>query len=481
LCKRSNLLHRDILDQLANTLFNIWIQYKPRLPEWYYNEQLVKVGDALVEIKFHVLEARNICIYQIVFSTDRNLQNPESLQTCLNVLTSFQLIMQEALPQENLCWLIYNGTIHIYTICRQLMMRGQSAKVLEYLLWASVCMESSIPLLSVHYLTWRATLYTAVSQCYFDCEAGIHGEVFWFTLCSCSDKINLEIFKYSYLLSDHTCLEFLMIFKRAVYESRRKSKLPGPITSAAAQFLAILEALADSNRNLLPPHPPAPDETEIRDVISELFSAGLEILSENIFVITAGEKGVSGDAAVKFVKLAFSYEEWDVFDSALEFVVSFLQAQDDPAWKKAETELKLLTLMQPLVFPGKFERNFSVNDDNNKGATPQEFIKNGDPFYDLTILATTVFSCVSTSEQNVHPDREILVGVVMCLWQKCKTELQQIQTSGSDYLEYMHKHKAYQVLLHYNVFLLFTFLCMYNSSVWVFFFSVFKWEDMEVN
>uniref|UniRef100_A0A8C5X8S0 Uncharacterized protein n=1 Tax=Malurus cyaneus samueli TaxID=2593467 RepID=A0A8C5X8S0_9PASS len=349
----------QILAERANTLFNIWIQYKPRLPEWYYNEQLVKVGDALVEIKeyelallqcyerylhqfvsgnlddvmgdvhlfkstffpngfrdknvsrtFHVLEARNICIYQIVFSTDRNLQNPESLQTCLNVLTSFQLIMQEALPQENLCWLIYNGTIHIYTICRQLMMRGQSAKVLEYLLWASVCMESSIPLLSVHYLTWRATLYTAVSQCYFDCEAGIHGEVFWFTLCSCSDKINLEIFKYSYLLSDHTCLEFLMIFKRAVYESRRKSKLPGRETkvnpkvnlrktitlswprniterllvemfdSAAAQFLAILEALADSNRNLLPPHPPAPDETEIRDVISELFSS--LIISKNL-------------------------------------------------------------------------------------------------------------------------------------------------------------------------------------------------------
>lgn len=32
-----------------------------------------------------------------------------------------------------------------------------------------------------------------------------------------------------------------------------------------------------------------------------------------------------GDAAVKFIKLAFSYEEWDVFDSAVEFVANFLQ------------------------------------------------------------------------------------------------------------------------------------------------------------
>lgn len=50
---------------------------------------------------------------------------------------------------------------------------------------------------------------------------------------------------------------------------------------AAAQFLAILEALSDSSRNLLPPHPPIPDESEMHDVTSELFSAGLEILSGN--------------------------------------------------------------------------------------------------------------------------------------------------------------------------------------------------------
>ncbi|XP_051639987.1 cilia- and flagella-associated protein 54 isoform X3 [Manacus candei] len=251
---------------------------------------------------------------------------------------------------------------------------------------------------------------------------------------------------------------------------------------AAAQFLAILEALSDSSRNVLHPHPPVPDEIEIRDVISELFFAGLEILSRNnlkkqkgvggassgtshfgninpsstlLQLIVTGEKGVSGDAAVKFIKLAFSYEQWEVFDSAIQLVVNFLQAQDDPTWKKAEMELKLLTLMQPLLFPRKFERVSSVSEDNSKEAsTPQGSektqtfregsLKHGEPYNDLTILATTVFSCVSTSQQNVHPDKEILFDVIMCLWQKCKMELQQIQTSGSDYLEYIHKYKAYQ-------------------------------------
>ncbi|NWZ92871.1 CFA54 protein, partial [Nesospiza acunhae] len=537
----------------ANTLFNIWIKYKPRLPEWYYNERLVKVGDTLAQIKeyklalqqcyerylqqfvsvnlddvmddvqrfksaffpngvrdknaalmFHVLQARNVCIYQMVCSRDRNLQNGESLQTCLNALASLRLTMQVALPQEDLCWLIYNGTIHIYTICRHLMVMGHSAKVLEYLLWASICMESSIPLLSVHYLTWRATLYTAVSQCYFDCQAGIHGEIFARRGLIKIDELkqledissSLEHTETEKIFREATLKMSVMIFKRAVYESRKKSNgfrreskvnprkavnvswprttterlLVAMFDGAAAQFLAILEALSDPSRNLLPPHLPVPDKVQIPEVTSELFSAGLEILSgnslkkqkqlQNNFVITAGEEGVSGDAAVKFVKLAFSYEEWNVFYSAFEFVDNFLQAQDGPTWKKAELELKLLTLMQPIVLPGRFERSFSITDGSKskegsarrgsektqtiRSECCSESLKPGDPFHDLMILATTVFSYVSTSEQNVHPGKEILVDVVMCLWQKCKTELQQIQKSGSHCLEYINKHQAYQ-------------------------------------
>ncbi|NXF34009.1 CFA54 protein, partial [Nyctibius bracteatus] len=543
----------------ANTLFNIWIKYKPRLPEWYYNEKLLKVGDSLAQIKeyklallqcygrylqefisvncddiiddvhrfkstffpngfrdkkaaltFRALQERNVCIYQMVCSSDRDLQKQESLQTCFNVLSSLRLTMQVALPQENLCWLIYNGTIHIYTICRHLMMIGQSAKVLEYLLWASICMESSIPLLSVHYLTWRATLYTAVSQCYFDCQASIHGEIFARRGLIKIDELkqledissSLENSETKQIFREATLKMSVMIFKRAVYESRRKPKsyfrpklraslkvaqnLPRPRTtterlltemfdSAAAQFLAILEALSDSSRRMLHPAPPIPDEIEIHDVISELFVAGLEILSGNsikkqkrvlvrspdlhfIIFFSAIKERTCLKAYISFTMI-FSYEEWDVFDSAIEFVVNFLQAQDDPTWKKAGMELKLLTLMQPLLFPRKFKHGFSISENNTKEARmphgsekKQTFrrecsgasVEHGEPSHDLMILATTVFSYVSTSKQNIRPDKEILVDVIMFLWQKCKSGLQQIQMSGSDYLQYIHKYKAYQ-------------------------------------
>uniref|UniRef100_A0A8B9ZJ79 Uncharacterized protein n=1 Tax=Anas platyrhynchos TaxID=8839 RepID=A0A8B9ZJ79_ANAPL len=179
-------------------------------------------------------------------------------------------------------------------------------------------------------------------------------------------------------------------------------------------------------------------------------------------------------AAVKFIKLAFSYEEWDVFDSAVEFVTNFLQAQDDPRWKKAEMELKLLTLMQPLLFPRKFKCGFSVTEPTTREARVPRgsdrkqtlrseccsviavfgSLKYGEPSHELTVLATTVFSCVSTSKQNMQPDKEILFDVITFLWQKCKTGLQQIQTSGSGYFRCIHNYKACKVLLYYNVFLL---------------------------
>nr|XP_032644430.1 cilia- and flagella-associated protein 54 isoform X6 [Chelonoidis abingdonii] len=557
---RGQELHR----RGANTLFNIWIKYKPRLPDWYYNEKLLKVGDLLIQIKeyklallqcygrylqqfssinldeviadvnqfksvffpngfgdksaaltFHALQGRNICIYQMLCFSDRNLQNQESLQMCFNILSSLRLIMQVALPQEHLCWLIYNGTIYIYTICRRLMSLGQSAKVLEYLLWASICMESSVPLLAVHYLTWRTTLYTAVCYCYYDCQASIHGEVFARRGLSKIDELKqLESMSSSpqnsetkKVFREATIKMAVMVFKRAVYESRRKPKgffrpklrvnlkeaqnLPWPRTvterlltemfdGTAAHFLAILEALSDSNRQALRPAPPVPDETEIRDVVSELFFAGMDILagggsfastqgsycaefsgvisasSTLLQLILTGKNGVSGEAAMKFIKLAFSYEEWDVFDSTIGLIANFLQNQDDPIWKKAEMELRLIIAMQPLVSTRRSKHGLFVQENIFKEAMisrssgrrtialHEGSLKPGDPSDDLVTLATTVFSCVCTSKQTLQPDKEILVDIVMFLWQKCKVGVQRIQMSGSACLKYIYKFKAYK-------------------------------------
>jgi hypothetical protein len=85
--------------------------------------------------------------------------------------------MQLLLETDHLCWLIYNATIYIYTMTRYMMQYGQSKTALEYLLFSSLSMETSIPLLDVKYLPWRTTLYALTCQCYYDCKYSDDGEV----------------------------------------------------------------------------------------------------------------------------------------------------------------------------------------------------------------------------------------------------------------------------------------------------------------
>ncbi|VTJ83586.1 Hypothetical predicted protein, partial [Marmota monax] len=57
---------------------------------------------------FHALSAKNICNYQLLCDADVNLQNKESVSKCLSILFSLRLIMEVALPQDHLCWIIFN-------------------------------------------------------------------------------------------------------------------------------------------------------------------------------------------------------------------------------------------------------------------------------------------------------------------------------------------------------------------------------------
>ncbi|XP_038611995.1 cilia- and flagella-associated protein 54 [Tachyglossus aculeatus] len=530
----------------ATSLFNIWTKFESRLPAAYYNEKLLKVGESLMQIKeyklaltqcygrylqqfnamtfderkadvdefkaiyfpeglahksvsmtFQALQGRSICSFHMVCANDINLQNEESVRQSLNILSSLRLTMQVALPQEHLCWIVYNGTIHIYTICRKLMSIGQSKKALEYLLWSSICMESSIPLLSVNYLTWRTVLYTAVCQCYFDCQEGLQGEVFARRALSKIDELRtLEMMSSSppqaeskNIYKEATIKMAVMIFKRAVYEPRRKPKgflrpkvrvnlkevqtlqWPRTVTerlltemfdSTASQFLAILEALSDSNRRTLQTGPPTVDEIEVRDVVLELFMAGLELLtggpngpslrrkldfsqiihanSTQLQLIIEGKNAISADAAVRFIKLAFTYEDWNLFNSTADLLINFLKSQDDSASKKSEMDLKLLVAMEPLVNVKRLKGTLFSQECFRDG-TPRGSGKKTIAFQDvskktvghsdeLIHLAATLLSCVRDPSQNIQPDREIVIDIIMFLWQKYKVGVERMSISG---------------------------------------------------
>ena len=49
--------------------------------------------------------------------------------------------------------------------------------------------------------------------------------------------------------------------------------------------------------------------------------------------------------------------------------------------------------------------------------------------------------------QNVQPDKEIVVDMIMFLWQKCKLGIQRISMSGKDYAKFTQKISTNKVFL----------------------------------
>ncbi|XP_067860705.1 cilia- and flagella-associated protein 54 isoform X2 [Heptranchias perlo] len=538
----------------ANSLFHIWNKYEKLLPADYYQEKLLMVGDFLAQIKLyklaswqcygrylqqfgsfnidditdvikfktifllrgfeaenasltlHALQMNSICSYQMVKEADPKLLNLESQRKCTSILKFLRLIMQVTLPKEHLCWLIFNGTTYIYTICRHLMVLALYAKAFEYILWACICMESSVPLLTVRYLRWRATLYTAVCQCYYDCESGLLAETFARrALMKISELSQLESISSSpqgpeveNAFREATVKVSVMIFKRAVLESRRKPKgilrpkqktnyketqnLPWPhnateyllvdmFDGSAAQFLAILEAFSRSDRRVLQTRPPFPAEFEVFDVIMELFLAGLLLLSGGggntqlsaaactdpigginessslIQLAAAGEDGVSVEAAVRFVKAAFCYEHLEIFDAIIAPLLTLLRKNENPAWKSYELDLDLLVAMEPFVSVRKPKHGLPVGGNCAIGGSLQA---GGASILcdDLVILAETMFAYTCTPLQGTMPDIDMVVDAVLFLWQKCKTVLQRGNFGMTGSTKYLKKLDNFGKWIH---------------------------------
>ncbi|XP_064604908.1 cilia- and flagella-associated protein 54-like isoform X2 [Liolophura sinensis] len=451
-------------------------------------------------------------MYQAVKTSDPKLQNSQSVEKCLHILTFLRMLLQVVLPKESLCWLVYNGTIHIYSISRYLMSYGHCSKVIEFLLWSSVCMETSGPLLSVKYLPWRTILYTSVCQCYYDCRAGSNAESFARRgLSKINELSQLENMssgtenpQSELIFREATVKMAIMVFKRSVFETRRKPKnllrpktranlkdaqgLPWPRTptekllsdmfeGSAAQFLCILESLTDASRRTLVTSPPAQDsEPEILDVYAELIMAGQEILAGGggtyslpkagsitglaamqginntkslITMASLGEDGVPLSAAVRLVKLAYCYEQWEAFDLLVDRVLSYIRMLNDNRYTNDEKALEILLAMERVNASRRHKRQTSAIEDSSVinqdslhhppsqlGGTSTRSLSQGCD--DLIQLADVLMSVVNGKFTKESFCVDMMVDGGLFLWKKCKAIFEKYQT-GSDNAKYLQR------------------------------------------
>ena len=139
---------------------------------------------------------------------------------------------------------------------------------------------------------------------------------------------------------------------------------------SSAQFLAIEEALRDSNRRIAMPTPAATDsEFELLDVALELFFAAeylanggggknpvpndqlsdfksLVFNNQTIMQMAInGENFIQMKNFLKIVKLAFSYEAWDIFRRISNKILFFLESSPELG-QIFRSDLQIVYLLQ---------------------------------------------------------------------------------------------------------------------------------------
>lgn len=550
----------EAMSRGSNWLFDIWNKYALRLPTQFYYDKLIQTGDYLLKQETYdiaiyqcynrflttchgqpltskALSAKECkmlyftngfkeksviptcqallgalsCQFHMVRVTDQDFVRTDSILRCVSILRNLQGFMQCIQGYEPLYWVMYNCTIKVYEMCRKLMTSGKSIKVVEYLVWACMCMEASIPLLSVKFLTWRVTLYTAVCLAYYDCKAGALAEKFARrALTKLQELSELESMSGTgendttrLIFQQATVKMAAMVFKRTVFESRRRPKgllrpkmrnnlkeaasLVWPRTQtekllgdmfigSAAQFLAIIEALSDSHRRSLQPQPPAAEnDVEMLDVYAELIFAGKEIIaggggssiqnaSESdhsalggmrndkslIQLAASGEDGVTLVSVVRFIKLAFCYEQWDTFSTLLESALLYIRKYNEAGeteFKDLELCLAVMLLTERVtraksvrrIIPTTIASAVNVLDEKlDSQTTTESSVLTILPHDDLINLAEAIYFSASNPElfspigkdREVILDRDMVLDISILLWKKTKSVLLRMRNNG---------------------------------------------------
>ncbi|XP_061558417.1 cilia- and flagella-associated protein 54-like [Phycodurus eques] len=512
-------------------LAEIWRNFKPRLPFKLYQERMLQIGDFLTGLKLyqtalsqgyslHLLQFCSTSISDITdvdhfvncffpdgFDTDQDVfimkvrsmlgcalcifelekrpmvLSQKGLSKLLHVLNFIRIMMQAFQQNKHLCWIIYNGTLHIFKMCSYLMALNHSAKALEYLLWASLSLESTMPVMTVKHLPWLVKLYCAVCHCYYDNQASLQAEEFARrALGKINDLAEQEKDKENTGPSNKATQRAFreasiklaaMMFKRAVFETRRKPKhmitikskttlkdfpnipwprnatermLMGLFDSSAAQFLGVCEALWDSS--MRPLQARLPEELELQEVVLELFASGISILSgvattcdqkrqeqssvplsalsttsTLMELATAGEHKVPVTTAVRFIKLMIQYKQPDAFAEHSRLMLQILTIVEGPAFRKSEYELALIN-------------GFSTLKSSHRRRLREDLTDRYRGSLDCIIgLTETLHKAVCESVPEAQPDVELVWDVLLFLWGKLKLVILMDQIKNPEFTQ----------------------------------------------
>ena len=74
---------------------------------------------------------------------------------------------QIALGVDSLYWLAFNGSVHTMHLSMDLMVAGYPERVIAFILYGIVVMESLVTLCTPRYLDWRCSCYEVGAACFY--------------------------------------------------------------------------------------------------------------------------------------------------------------------------------------------------------------------------------------------------------------------------------------------------------------------------
>lgn len=107
----------------------------------------------------------------LLLADDRNVRHPDTLTGVVAALRQLQDAVTLALPCEPLYWLVLNGTVHIYRLCKVLAVGGFCEQALPPLVFCVRSIEAHVVFSSARHLPWRIQLYTLAAWAYCDLRA----------------------------------------------------------------------------------------------------------------------------------------------------------------------------------------------------------------------------------------------------------------------------------------------------------------------
>jgi len=342
---------------LKSKLRSLLSAYRPKLTPVTYQAALLEAGDLLLELQEFAAARKECyepisglaasdglaasgeqaltqraraeygaieCSFLVLMARDPALLKATSAAALSALLRRARAAMALCVPHEPLYWVVFNGSVLCYRLCRPALTLERASVTIETLAYCALALEGMLPLLQSRFLGWRVRVYIALCHAY-EASGSVSGAK------RAADHA-LQKLEQVHALTRHDPVPPTARATERVGAARRTFRalglkysgaatLGGPLVElfgegAASQLAALMELVADYGRfaKRILAQAPAPEQRDEAGkarvaLAQDALSAALAIAEPMVASIAAPEKLAAERAAAEEAAAEAAAEE----------------------------------------------------------------------------------------------------------------------------------------------------------------------------